>query len=244
MWNLVVQSTITMTKPPAAYDKFPPGHLNSTLDTWFKPYHDDKCFNKTRNMPWAHLINHTDPEYLHRFLCISLITPRNFNEGQSDCLLALANCEQWVCPGYNKHILSCMGDTYYSSPPSAAYMRKWNGSALVQIRLVAFSAPSNYQNQCWVIVNWTRRDKLQWNFSQITIFFKKMHLKIPYAKWLTFCPGGDELMKTMSFARLVPVLCHLVRQKLLSRLHEANWNAEPVSPVVFMGTNTSTLNFE
>ena len=173
MWNLVVRSTITMTKPPAAYDKFPPGHLNSPLDTWFKPYHDDKCFNKTRNMPWDHLINHTDPGYLHRFLCISLITPRHFNEGQSDCLLALANCEQWVCPGYDKHILSCMGDTYYSSPPSAAYMRKWNGSALVQIRLVAFSAPSNYQNQCWVIVNWTRRDKLQWKFSQIINFFQE-----------------------------------------------------------------------
>ena len=31
---------------------------------------------------------------------------------------------------------------------------------------VAYSAPSHYLNQCWVIVNWTVRNKLQWNFNQ------------------------------------------------------------------------------
>ena len=37
-----------------------------------------------------------------------------------------------------------------SSPPSAACMCQWIWSALVQ-RLVAYSAPSHYLNQCWVI---------------------------------------------------------------------------------------------
>ena len=37
--------------------------------------------------------------------------------------------------------------------------------------LVAYSAPSHYLNQCWVIVNWTLRNKLQWNFNQTTKFF-------------------------------------------------------------------------
>ena len=31
-------------------------------------------------------------------------------------------------------------------------------------------APSHYLNQCWVIVNWTLRNKLQWNFNQHTKF--------------------------------------------------------------------------
>ena len=40
------------------------------------------------------------------------------------------------------------------SPPSAAY-----------------SAPSHYLNQCWVIVNRTLRKKVQWNFNQNTKLF-------------------------------------------------------------------------
>ena len=52
-----------------------------------------------------------------------------------------------------------------SSPPSAAYMRQWIWSALVQV-LAAYSAPSHYLNQCLDIVNWTLGNKLQWNFNQ------------------------------------------------------------------------------
>ena len=37
------------------------------------------------------------------------------------------------------------------------WFRKW---------LVAYSAPRHYLNQCWVIVNWTLRNKRQWNFNQ------------------------------------------------------------------------------
>ena len=31
--------------------------------------------------------------------------------------------------------------------------------------------PNHYLNQCWVIVNWTQRNKLQWNCNQNTKFF-------------------------------------------------------------------------
>ena len=37
--------------------------------------------------------------------------------------------------------------------------------------LVAWSAPSHYLNQCWNIVNWTMRNKLQWNFKQSSTIF-------------------------------------------------------------------------
>ena len=33
------------------------------------------------------------------------------------------------------------------------------------------SVPSHYLNQCWFIINWTRRNKLQWNFNQNTKVF-------------------------------------------------------------------------
>ena len=42
------------------------------------------------------------------------------------------------------------------------WFRKW---------LVAYSTPSHYPNQCWVIVNWTLKNKLQWNFNQTTKLF-------------------------------------------------------------------------
>ena len=37
--------------------------------------------------------------------------------------------------------------------------------------LVTWSAPSHYLNQCWNIVNWTLRNKLQWNSNQNTKIF-------------------------------------------------------------------------
>ena len=55
-------------------------------------------------------------------------------------------------------------DTSDSPPPSAAYMRQWFGSD-------NHSAPSHYLNQCWGFVNWTLRNKLQWNFNQDTKLF-------------------------------------------------------------------------
>ena len=42
------------------------------------------------------------------------------------------------------------------------WFRKW---------LIAYSAPSHFLNQCWVIVKWTLRNKLQWNFAQNTKLF-------------------------------------------------------------------------
>ena len=57
--------------------------------------------------------------------------------------------------------------------------------------LVAYSVPSHYLNQCWVIVNWTLKKKLQLNFYQNKKkSFMKMHLRISSAKWQ---PCWDEL---------------------------------------------------
>ena len=54
-------------------------------------------------------------------------------------------------------------------PPSAAYMRRWIGSALVL-------------NQCWFIVNWTLRNKLHWKFYQNSLFFNHENAR-KYRPW-------------------------------------------------------------
>ena len=36
---------------------------------------------------------------------------------------------------------------------------------------VAWPAPSHYLNQCWIIVNWTLRNKLQWNLNRNSNIF-------------------------------------------------------------------------
>ena len=80
---------------------------------------------------------------------------------------------------------------FNSSPPSAAYMRKWTRSALFQNR--------------WQAITWTNAELLSigllvTNFSEILIkirnfSFIKIHLKMSSSKWRPFCPGGDELTK-------------------------------------------------
>ena len=50
----------------------------------------------------------------------------------------------------------------YVSESGEYWFRKW---------LVAYSAPGHYLNQCWVILNWTLENKLQWNCNKDTKLF-------------------------------------------------------------------------
>ena len=46
---------------------------------------------------------------------------------------------------------------------SDPYMHQWTNHHCFRQWLVAWQAPSHYLNQCWNIVNWTLRNKLQSN---------------------------------------------------------------------------------
>ena len=48
--------------------------------------------------------------------------------------------------------------------PSAAYMRQWIESTLVQIMACRLFGANHFLYPCWVIVNWTLMNKLKWNF--------------------------------------------------------------------------------
>ena len=68
-----------------------------------------------------------------------------------------------------------------SSPPSAACMRQWTGSALVQIMACRLfgAKPLPEPILIWFVANWTHVKKNQWNSNR--------------NKWWPFCLRGDEL---------------------------------------------------
>ena len=55
--------------------------------------------------------------------------------------------------------------------PSDAYMSQWTNHHWFIYWLVAWTAPSHHLNQCWNMVNWTLRNKLQWNFNRSSKHF-------------------------------------------------------------------------
>ena len=58
--------------------------------------------------------------------------------------------------------------------PSEAYTHQWTNQHWFRQWLVTWFGPSHYLNQCWNIVSWTHRNKLQWNFNQNSyIFFQE-----------------------------------------------------------------------
>ena len=81
---------------------------------------------------------------------------------------------------------------WFNSRPSAAYMRQWMRSTLVQIMAWNWIGIIS-SNAALLSIG-----PLGTNFSEILVkiqnfSFTKMHLKISSAKWRPFCPKGDEL---------------------------------------------------
>ena len=87
--------------------------------------------------------------------------------------------------------------------PSDAYMCRWTRLHWFRSWLVAWMTPSHYLNQCWSIVNWTLRNKRQWNFNRNSyVSFKKMHLKMLPAKWWPFCLSLNLLNGKFALSQL------------------------------------------
>ena len=64
------------------------------------------------------------------------------------------------------------------------------GTSLVHVMTCRLSAPSHYPNQCWLVVEWTLKNKFRWNMNQNTaIYIQEMHLKMLSTKRRTFCSG-------------------------------------------------------
>ena len=98
-----------------------------------------------------------------------------------------------------KYLLSrvCTTINVNSSPHSAAYMRRWIGSALLQIMVCRLFGTKPLSEQTFRYSQelspgpLVYRNKLQWNFNQNRKFlFTEMHLNISSVKWQPFCQGG------------------------------------------------------
>ena len=88
---------------------------------------------------------------------------------------------------------SCNWTPFNSSPPSVAYLCQW-GSIGSDNGL----SPDRHQAIIWTNTGILLLRPLETNFSESILkiqkfSFMKMHLKMLSAKWLPFCPGGDEL---------------------------------------------------
>ena len=82
----------------------------------------------------------------------------------------------YICEGIDEKIelsldiLDC--HLWFNSlRPSDAYIRQSSNHHWSRWWLVAWPAPSHYLNQCWDIINWALRNKLQWNFNRYWYIF-------------------------------------------------------------------------
>ena len=72
----------------------------------------------------------------------------------------------WNVTNHSQHFLKCHKPfTIFLEMSQTIHSFSWNLTNILN-PLPAYLAPSHYLNQCWVIVNWTLRNKLQWNFNR------------------------------------------------------------------------------
>ena len=144
-----------------------------------------------------------------------------------------------------------------SSSFGATYMRQWIGSAMVH-----GSDNNLLPIQCQAIIltdpGLLSIGPLWTNFSEILIKiqkspFTKMPLKIVYAKWPPFCPGGDELNRYQELCTwlvlcFVLFCCHSVFVVLTHTLQgyftgtgAINWGNHMIAPVDCPSASEVTL---
>ena len=83
----------------------------------------------------------------------------------------LGICTQTACSDLQLLMIPSAGILLNSLRSSDAYMRQLTNHHWFRWWLVAWTAPSHYLNQYWNIVNWTLRNKLQWNFNRDSHIF-------------------------------------------------------------------------
>ena len=84
--------------------------------------------------------------------------------------------------------------------PDGTFVRESMWSSLVQVMACRRPASSNYLEQCWRIVKWTTRNKLQWNLNQNTNnFFEHAFEKVVCAMTAILTKHKCDHKKTSRF---------------------------------------------
>ena len=110
--------------------------------------------------------------------------------------------------------------TINSLRSSDAYLCWWPKPSLDLI--MGWSAPNHYQNQCWNIVNWTPRNKLQWKFNRNSYIFNQENALENVVCKMAAILSGPQCVKMPGFTGpfrswIIPVqydTCH----------HENSWS--------------------
>ena len=134
-------------------------------------------------------------------LALILQTQKIYLKGYMRCFENVFGVPQWYRYGANLSIICVTGNKkdLTNLPVVTHICISESGQHWLREWLVAYSAPSHCLNQCWIIVNWTLRNKRQWNLNlnkQISI-----HENVPEissAKWGPFCLGRDALINIHS----------------------------------------------
>ena len=107
-----------------------------------------------------------------KFLCSNFLSNNQIRSQICTCQdsAAAVACEK-SCPDFIVIFHLRTKCIFNSLRPGDAYMRQQTIQHRFRQWLVAWPAPSHYLNQCWDIVNWTRRNKLQWNFNRNSYLF-------------------------------------------------------------------------
>ena len=117
----------------------------------------------------------------------------------------VASNSLWRFPVFSTFILSNKRYLSAHNKPSVLFLStakytkesthwgQWHINASVNWAIIAFNnvacpAPSHNLNQCWPVVYWTIKIKLQGNLCEnLTIFIQKYYFNMPSEKWQPFC---------------------------------------------------------
>ena len=137
------------------------------------------------------------------------------------CKIHLANTSTYDRKGGTSNLVD--DKTTLTSPPSAAYMRRWTGSALAQVNACRlFGAKTLLEPMLIFFVNGTLRNEFQWisNQNAKNVIHKNECIrKHRLGNGRHFVHGGDELMPTGSisiyqycrvwYSRLILYIVHM-----------------------------------
>ena len=102
----------------------------------------------------------------------------------------------------NYHISNYFFISLNSLRPGDAYMRLKTIQHCFRQWLFAWPAPSHYLNQCWDIVNWTLRNKFEWNFNRNSYLFIRENEFQNVVRKMTDTFSRSQYVKWSSWADL------------------------------------------
>ena len=111
-----------------------------------------------------------------------------------------------------------------SYPPSAAYMRQWTGSALVQVMACHLFGAKPFPEPMLAYCQLDSWEQISLKFESEFYHFhsRKCIWNSGLSKWQPFCPMGDEL--SLKWNLLLPTMYHLmIELSLMYILHSPVW---------------------